>query len=84
MPTKLEFGNPEHIKIAEQGIPCACGHKKSDHWSGGCNEPDPEAGEMLCTCECGDEHYRTKDCDCPRFRLKEDLKFDKKRGVFKA
>ena len=77
---KLEFGNPEHIELAEKGVLCVCKHPKSDHVSWGCQK---EINEIYCQCDCGDEHTKTEECSCSNFRLKEDLKFDKEGGYLR-
>ena len=67
----LEFGNMEHIKLAEKGIICECGHAKTEHdCYGNCQEKDINGNEVRCECECGDTHWATKDCDCSKFKIK--------------
>lgn len=48
---KLEFGNPEHIAIAQKGLICICGHAFPDHSFGGgsCQNEDEDEDEF---CEC--------------------------------
>ena len=66
----LEFGNMEHIKLAEKGIICQRGHAKASHNQyGDCSEKDVNDKEVKCYCECGDEHWAAAECDCVEFKL---------------
>lgn len=69
--TKLEFGNPEHIALAEKGMLCQCGHTKKEHDPSGiigCTHV-VTTEEAYCVCSCGDTHFTEVDieCDCVAF-----------------
>lgn len=66
--SKLEFGNQEHIKLAEKGVMCMCGHAKAEHGDYGCHANLTE--EVDCECsECGDWHSYRPECECDEFEI---------------
>lgn len=80
--SKLTFGDPESIKIAQQGIECTCKHAKS------CHSPYGDCLKLIgleeCECECGNEHEKDIYCECSEFKINSLMKFDKEKGVFKS
>ena len=61
---RLEFGNPDHIRLAEDGQECKCGHIRANHlpFLGSCGKTEE------CTCDnCDDDHEA---CECEEFIIK--------------
>lgn len=79
-PKRLEFGNPEDIKKAEEGIYCTCKHPKSQHPYFSCRASLDE----VCNCHCGNQHQSEADCDCMGFKLKMDMVFHEETGTYKG
>ena len=70
---RLEFGNPDHINMAQSGEACQCGHAKMHHldWQARCLTEDKKGIEKQCECqECGTRHLTPKMCECENFTLK--------------
>lgn len=57
---KLEFGNPDHVKLAERGMICTCGHEKIYH-SSNCGHNADDGGNV---------HTKPKSCSCDEFNPK--------------
>lgn len=73
--TRLEFGNPEHIKIALEGARLARLLEQDYHKAKWAKEVEGHSYDYEFCTEQGDDKYECPDCGCQRFHELEDFVF---------